>query len=570
MKATRLRIHNFRSVKDLDVELTPYGLLVGPNNAGKSNVLAAVRAFYEDGQYSHDRDFPKFPTNDDESWVELTFHPEPDDFEALKDDYKGCDGTFTVRRYFESQEKDDEGKERSGLYSYASERVSGSRFYGAKNIQQARLGKVIYIPAVTKLDDQTKMSGPSPLRDLINNVLKSVLETSPVYENFRAAFESFRAGVKTEISADGSSLTAVESDITNSLAAWGTTFRLDIRNIDPDAILRSLIEPSVVDPASGAMPPDHFGHGLQRHLVYSLLLRASRPSKPPAVDGKRSQRQSKDFAPEFTWLLFEEPEAFLHPTQTDALDRGLRAYAASPANQVLITTHSTRFSSRNMTDLSSLVRLDRVSGVTSAGQLRRARLQEVLATNQVIAAEMRSATEVVGPGDEQLEMESIKYALWLDPSRAAAFFAARVFLVEGPTERVVFQYLVEQGRLTVPEGGLVFLDTFGKWNTHRFIGLLSGLRIPHVVLHDLDKGGKPAATETAMMCANMIEEARTEFTRAIDTFDANFEAFLGLAAPHRPANKPQNAMWHLQTDRVDSAKIHALCAKVQNLLDALG
>jgi len=28
MKATRLRRHNFRSIEDLDIELTTYGLLV--------------------------------------------------------------------------------------------------------------------------------------------------------------------------------------------------------------------------------------------------------------------------------------------------------------------------------------------------------------------------------------------------------------------------------------------------------------------------------------------------------------------------------------------------------------
>lgn len=166
-------------------------------------------------------------------------------------------------------------------------------------------------------------------------------------------------------------------------------------------------------------------------------------------------------------------------------------------------------------------------------------------------------------------MESIKYALWLDPSRAAGFFAARVFLVEGPTERAVFQYLVEQGRLTVPDGGLVFLDTFGKWNTHRFISLLSGLRIPHVVLHDLDAGRKPAATKTAELCAKKISEARTEFTRRIDTFEVDFETFLGISTPHRPANKPQSALWHSQTGKVDDAKVRALCEKVQRLLDAL-
>jgi putative ATP-dependent endonuclease of the OLD family len=423
---------------------------------------------------------------------------------------------------------------------------------------------VIYIPAVSKLDDQTKMSGPSPLRELINSVLKSVLETSPVYENFRSAFESFRGAMKTEKSADGSSLGDVERDVSDSLRSWGTSFKLDVRNIDPEAILRSLIEPSVVDPASGAMPPDHFGHGLQRHLIYSLLLLASRPSSKERSEPKSPRKQKKEFAPDFTWLLFEEPEAFLHPTQTDALDRGLRQHANQQKQQVLITTHSTRFASRSMADLSSLVRLERSAGVTSAGQLQRERLQEVLASNQAIASEIRSASEALGPGEAEIEMESIKYALWLDPARTSAFFAARVFLVEGPTERAAFQYLVETGRLTVPEGGLVFLDTFGKWNIHRFISLMSGLRIPHVVLHDRDGSSKSAPA-----WAKRIEDSRTGFTRAIDTFESDFEGFLGIPKPPRPPNKAQSAVWHLLSDKVERSRLDALCAKVQALIDGM-
>ena len=43
MKIERLRIRNFRSIQDLDIELPQVCALVGPNNAGKSNALEAIR-----------------------------------------------------------------------------------------------------------------------------------------------------------------------------------------------------------------------------------------------------------------------------------------------------------------------------------------------------------------------------------------------------------------------------------------------------------------------------------------------------------------------------------------------
>jgi len=41
MRIQRLRIHNYRSIRDLEMECLPLVTLLGPNNHGKSNLLAA-------------------------------------------------------------------------------------------------------------------------------------------------------------------------------------------------------------------------------------------------------------------------------------------------------------------------------------------------------------------------------------------------------------------------------------------------------------------------------------------------------------------------------------------------
>ena len=72
MKLRRLHIHNFRSVIDAEVEIHDYTMIVGANNAGKSNALAALRAFYDDVKWSAE-DLPRVGRSSEESWVELTF-----------------------------------------------------------------------------------------------------------------------------------------------------------------------------------------------------------------------------------------------------------------------------------------------------------------------------------------------------------------------------------------------------------------------------------------------------------------------------------------------------------------
>lgn len=41
-------IHNFRGIADAQINLYTYSLLIGANNAGKTTVIDAIRAFYED------------------------------------------------------------------------------------------------------------------------------------------------------------------------------------------------------------------------------------------------------------------------------------------------------------------------------------------------------------------------------------------------------------------------------------------------------------------------------------------------------------------------------------------
>lgn len=81
-------------------------LLVGANNAGKSTILNALRAFYDDAKWTAE-DFPKARAADNESWVQLKFHLDDDEWSGLADEYKEgvADQSLTVRRYFKSDDK---------------------------------------------------------------------------------------------------------------------------------------------------------------------------------------------------------------------------------------------------------------------------------------------------------------------------------------------------------------------------------------------------------------------------------------------------------------------------------
>jgi hypothetical protein len=115
-------------------------------------------------------------------------------------------------------------------------------------------------------------------------------------------------------------------------------FNLGVSAPQVDDIVKNLIRHTLTDSALNAeMEPAAFGHGLQRHLIFTRVRIAASYTAPKPPPDK------KEFAPELELLLFEEPEAFLHPPHQDVLDTSLRQLAAQPGRQIIAASHSPRF-----------------------------------------------------------------------------------------------------------------------------------------------------------------------------------------------------------------------------------
>lgn len=72
MKMRQLRIHNYRSIKDLTIQVPDMLVLVGPNNSGKSNILRAIEFGLSASAKPNPEDFFSF-RSEDELWAEMTF-----------------------------------------------------------------------------------------------------------------------------------------------------------------------------------------------------------------------------------------------------------------------------------------------------------------------------------------------------------------------------------------------------------------------------------------------------------------------------------------------------------------
>ena len=457
MNLSRIKIHNFRSILDANFDLEKYSILVGENNAGKTNIITALRIFYEDDiKFEAKNDFPKCNPIDKESWIELEFLTTDDEQESLKDEYKSTNKILRVRKYLKSENSELVKSGTSNIFAYESGILSTNQFYGAKNISQAKLGRLLFIPELSKTDDNLKMSGPSPLRNMIDFVMQKVIKNSPTYSNLQTAFETFNKDFKEESSKDGFSLNELANDINKNVAEWGINFGLDINSITADNIIKNLVSHYIEDKQLNdqRVSVNCFGQGLQRHLIYTLIRVGAK-----YIDKKEEKKN--EFSPELTIILFEEPEAFLHPTQQELLNIDLQKVSEDSKQQILSSTHSAIFVSKNIETLPSLLKVVRNNGESKVYQINKKELNSLFdqnnsmfkmfseklsdsATPQDVKDEInrRSLGSITSNEELKLEEEALKYFLWLDNERSCSFFAKHVFICEGATEKIFLDHLI--------------------------------------------------------------------------------------------------------------------------------
>lgn len=575
MKMKTVTIHNFRSIKESTFDLSGYSVLVGANNSGKSNILTALRVFYEHDKIKFDNkaDFPKLTTDDNESWIEIEFLLTEDEYSNLKEEYKINKNHLRVRRYFKSDDQNIVKPKQANIYGYEKGGLSNNLFYGAKNISEAKLGSIIYIPEIAKTEDTLKMSGPSPLRGVLGFVVDKVAKKSKSFEELNKAFETFNKDFKKEDSVDGFSVKKLEKDINESLKEWDVEFNLDINPIKMAGIIKNLVTHNTKDLNLGQdVEIKNLGQGLQRHIIYTLLKLSSQYK-----DEKKPTK--KEFSPDLTLILFEEPEAFLHPGQQELLNASLKLLGQEEGQQIFASTHSPFFVSKNIEDISKVVRLKKVDGVTNTYQVSDEMLDKICDRNSELTE--RFKTKLDDPdvpektkkdirgrklnktdNDRIMDEESIRFLLWLDSERCCSFFSDTVLICEGASEKILIDYLIKNEWPELRAKQIYVLDAMGKFNLHRYMNLFDELGISHSVLADRDENQGIHG-----IVNEFIREKKNNNTRNIDFFPVDLEEFLGIDKPpdNRKDKKPLNVMWHYFENKIEKNKIEELEQKVKAL-----
>ena len=129
-----------------------------------------------------------------------------------------------------------------------------------------------------------------------------------------------------------------------------------------------------------------------------------------------------------------------------------------------------------------------------------------------------------------------------------------MLLVEGATERALFNYLLANDWHDLTPHRVCVIDALGKFNLHRYMALLSAYGIPHGVMLDEDNG-----RDLHGAVNDLVEASATRATLAVPVkFNDCLETFLGIPVPDRDDKKPVEVMKAITGNAIDPARLHAL------------
>jgi len=188
-------------------------------------------------------------------------------------------------------------------------------------------------------------------------------------------------------------------------------------------------------------------------------------------------------------LLIEEPELMLTPQRQRHFYKLLRRYAER--NQVIYSTRAPAL--LEAINYHEIVRLD----LSPSGMAVRRAPPELLTVEQRV----------------RLQAE-------FDHERSEMFFATAVVLTEGQTERLALPLIFQRLGHDPDALGMSIVEVGGKGNLVLYSRVLTELRIPHVIVHDSDRG-RGGKRENSL-----IREAVGK--APVFVLDPDFEAVAGI------------------------------------------
>ena len=575
MKIRELTIYNWRSIHKISLSVEDLMIFIGQNNHGKSNILSAILFFF--GEIS--LDILDFHRDREDLFVEILFGDLDDgdrttfkkyvttknNIRVRKEATKEC--TFTYHGYLEVPEEEwlreenisnylkredaetlplakllpNSGRITKNAFRQAQERyikqereflnfsyeLEAGHFLGAKNVAKGIFGDVYFVPSVKKAEDDLSTKGRSVFNALYERVINKMSEAN---QEFRKAKENITSlmCILNRTNEDGkenmnrpTELSSFEKSINTEIENWNATIDVDIIPPDINDIFKLGTKVWVNDGIRTDI--GRKGQGLQRALIFALVRSLAKliHQEKEETDGieTATQGSSPRQASRSSYFILEEPELYLHPQAQRTLFDSLEKLS-SGESQVLLCTHSSSFINLKWYHSICIVRKNSIEEGTTILQC----------TEELFS--------------EKKDKDLFNMVYWINPDRGELFFAKKVVLVEGPTEKTVLPQLANN--LNIFRHEYTILDCGSKDAIPNYLRLLNRFKIPYIAVYDKDH--QADKSPDAILCA---DKSSQRIESSIDIalgktiiLENDIEEEIGILNSEKK-NKPYIAVSHI-------------------------
>ena len=589
MKIEKIRIKNWRSLKVQDLQAQDLMVIIGQNNHGKSNLLSSILFFFGEIKH-HDLDFHRGAT---EMYVELQFghldDPDKTTFKKYltseekivvrKTAFLG--GSFEYRGYIENPSE--EWLQEANANAYTKRELANSlpfypflpetgrlskqniidaqvsyidqnrdninfsfepestNFLGLKSVATGIFGEVYFIPAVKEASDDFTSKDSSVFGKMYADVVALMSKNN---DDWKVTKENLSKLFATLNKKDGNGndnedrpqqLSEFEEELAAELVSWGARIDIEVSPPDIESVFKANTQVWIDDGVRTDIKRK--GHGLQRALTVALIQvvakRAISASTNNVDQNDHSRKTSNS-----RYFIFEEPELYLHPQAQRSLFDSLVGLSES-GSQVILCTHS-----------SGLIDVERYKSIYIATK-----------ENGSDETKVKQCTDDLFEGDSK---KDFNLSYWINPDRGELFFASKVVLLEGATEKTVFPLLARE--LGAFRYDYTLIDCGSKDNIPLYIKLLNKFQIPYVAVYDRDHQAQKSADaiSSADISTQKIEsEINTNHGSSI-VLANDIEEELGL--PSGGSSKPYVALNHITS--VGFTISESMKAKIRSVYDA--
>lgn len=428
-----IEIENFRSIHNkihIDFPKTSPLILIGENNAGKSNVMRALDLILG------------------ESWAGSH---EPDDHEFWERNPQS--GAISIKVGL-SGVRGKNGSVNGISWKYqhggngAEYKLSDNSFVNKNIIDQCT---VVMIGADRRLSYQMSYTNKwTLLSKLMKRFHKRLVDDPDRVKRLKEKFSDIKK-IFEEVTEFANFQTGLQSQFASMLEGMTYRLLLDFSAYDPSNYFQSLR----VLPVEGVETRNLEELGTGEEQVLALAF---------------AHAYAKTFHGGIV-LAIEEPEAHLHPLAQLWLSKKIQEFT-NDGLQVILTTHSPAFV--NLMGLDGIVLVRKETNSTQTIQVD----AKLLADFCVLygADKARTTENTILPF----------YAKHGTYEILSGLFAKRVVLVEGQTEQFALKIYLEKVGLDVEKSGIAIVPVMGKGNLAKWWRFFSAYGIPTYVIFDND------------------------------------------------------------------------------------